>query len=122
MDQLVGASGADPVTGASFFEPQGDEWLGRELIFTGHARGVVNILSVEVHPQHGRWHLRLVHRLIHPRLVSGDDAAAITCILPLPGRVYTGDEDGRVVSLTVADHAANRLTVARWSGSLCEDD
>lgn len=99
VDQLVGASETDSVAGASFFEPHGDEWLGRELIFTGHARGVVNIWSVEVHPQHGRWYLRHAHRLLHPRLTLGDDAAAITCILPLPSKVYTGDEDGRVVSL-----------------------
>lgn len=41
-------------------------------------------------------HLKSMHHLDH---VGYNIGAAMTCILPLAQRVYTGDEDGRVVSV-----------------------
>ena len=49
----------------------------------------------------GKFVLVLVKRLDHADQSSErglDVTSAITCILPLPQTVYTGDEDGRVVS------------------------
>lgn len=39
-------------------------------------------------------HLKSMHHLDH---VGYNIGAAMTCVLPLAQRVYTGDEDGRVV-------------------------
>jgi len=49
----------------------------------------------------GKFELELVKRLDHVDQSSErglNISSAITCILPMPQTVYTGDEDGRVVS------------------------
>lgn len=49
----------------------------------------------------GHYVLELVKRLNHVDQASEQGlniASAMTCILPMPQTVYTGDEDGRVVS------------------------
>jgi WD40 repeat protein len=86
----------DQIVSCAFYEGTGDEWLERELLLTGHKRGVVNIWSKVV--QAGAFTLDLVKRLDHLDR-KGDDGASITCILPMAQKVYTGDEDGKVVSL-----------------------
>lgn len=51
--------------------------------------------------RHGKFVLELVKRLDHADQSSErglNVSSAITCILPMPQTVYTGDEDGRVVS------------------------
>lgn len=50
----------------------------------------------------GAWHLQLVKRLSHADPSRDDgtyNAPAITSILPMAQAVYTGDEEGKVVSL-----------------------
>lgn len=52
----------------------------------------------------GTWHLQLVKRMMHSEPTREDSdryVPAITCILPMAQVVYTGDEDGKVVSLSL---------------------
>ena len=96
--QQVCISSDDRMTCCAFYEGAGNEWLERELIFTGHARGVVNVWALTTLAD-GVWHLQLVKRLNHndsSREDGGNTSAAITSILPMPQEVYTGDENGRV--------------------------
>ncbi|KAF2454179.1 hypothetical protein BDY21DRAFT_354308 [Lineolata rhizophorae] len=92
--------GDDYVASCAFYEGIGNEWLERELLFTGHRRGVVKIWSVEA-DERGRWRLVLVKRL-HSVDTNREDganyAAAVSCILPTAQVLYTGDDEGRVVS------------------------
>ncbi|KAK3935610.1 beige protein 1 [Diplogelasinospora grovesii] len=92
----------DYVHSCAFYEGAGNEWLENLLVFTGHKRGRVNVWRKTV-GKNGRWILEFLRRLDHvdPRKISESGAnieAAITCITPMPQLVYTGDEDGRVVS------------------------
>lgn len=83
----------------AFYEGAGNEWLERELLFTGHGNGVVNVWALTVLGD-GAWYLLLVKRLSHGEDFGGggggNGGAAITAILPMPHGVYTGDEEGRV--------------------------
>lgn len=100
LDQNVCSEHDDYVYSCSFYEGSGNEWLENYLIFTGHRRGRVNIWKRVV--RGGRWALELVRRLDHidTRSETGTNTeAAITCITPMPQLVYTGDDDGRVVSI-----------------------
>lgn len=101
LDQNVcGGGPEDSVQSCAFYEGAGNEWLENYLVFTGHRRGRVNIWRKVVGPL-GRWVLELVRQLDHvdPKSETGANVdAAITCIAPMPQMVYTGDDDGRVVS------------------------
>ena len=49
----------------------------------------------------GAWHLQLVKRLVNTEATREEPEKfipAITCILPMAQVVYTGDEEGKVVS------------------------
>lgn len=48
------------------------------------------------------WTITLVNVLNHGDPANMGAAAPITCILPMPGNVYTGDEEGKVVSADVS--------------------
>ncbi|KAJ9645838.1 beige protein-like 1 [Coniosporium tulheliwenetii] len=88
----------DVVASCAFYEGAGNEWVSRELMFTGHRRGVVNVWNKTISGS-GEWRLELVKRLDHvdtAREGALNFAAPMTCILPLPTVVYTGDEEGRV--------------------------
>ncbi|WPH03249.1 beige protein like 1 [Acrodontium crateriforme] len=88
----------DQILSCAFYEGAGNEWLERELIFTGHRGGVANVWSL-TSLSDGSWHLQLVTRLNHAdfsREDGGNSEAGITAILPMPQAVYTGDEKGRV--------------------------
>jgi len=102
LDQNVcGAEGHDDyVHSCAFYEGAGNEWLEDFLIFTGHRRGRVNVWR-KVVDRNGRWVLEFLRRLDHVDTKSETGAnvdAAITCITPMQQLVYTGDDDGRVVS------------------------
>ena len=76
-----------------------NESYERDLVFTGHKKGVVNIWSKTIRGR--RFALDLVRQLHHVDNNRDDGAnisAGISCILPLPNVIYTGDEAGRVVS------------------------
>jgi hypothetical protein len=80
----------------AFYEGVGNEYLEREVIFTGHAHGVTNIWSLTTLSD-GSWHLVLVKRMQHVDYAEGvRRAAAITAIMPAARDVYTGDEEGSV--------------------------
>ncbi|KAK3045167.1 hypothetical protein LTS18_014417, partial [Coniosporium uncinatum] len=87
----------DEVASLAFYEGVGNEWVERELVFTGHRRGVVNCWNLTT-DRAGAWTLELVKRLNHVdlRREGANYAAAVSCILPMAQVVYTGDEEGRV--------------------------
>ncbi|KAL1627864.1 Beige protein-like 1 [Diplodia seriata] len=89
----------DVVYSCGFYEGVGNEWLEKELIVTGHRRGVVNVWQRTLEPGTGEWILEIVKRLNHVDPVredGGNYPGAITCILPMAQTVYTGDDDGKV--------------------------
>jgi WD40 repeat protein len=98
LDQNVCVDVNDYVYSCAFYEGTGNEWLEEELVFTGHRRGLVNVWRKVV--RGGRWVLELVKRLENEATegVIADSQGAVTCILPMAQTVYTGDEDGKVVS------------------------
>ncbi|KAI5843402.1 hypothetical protein DFP73DRAFT_80685 [Morchella snyderi] len=83
----------DQILSCAFYEGLGNEWLERELLFTGHRRGIVN-KSI----RNGRFVLILVKTLHHVNQFHSEIqvSAGITAILPMPQAVYSGDEQGRV--------------------------
>ncbi|KAK7551537.1 hypothetical protein IWX49DRAFT_286142 [Phyllosticta citricarpa] len=94
------ADAEDIVHACAFYEGVGNEWLERELLFTGHRRGVVNIWAV-AYDADGLWSLRAVKRLNHIDTTREDGinvSAPITYVLPMAQMAYTGDDDGKVVS------------------------
>jgi WD40 repeat protein len=101
----TGAGSTDDfVHSCAFYEGSGgNEWLENQLVFTGHKRGVVNVWKKAVDEGTGKWVLRFMRRLDHanPKSETGQNVdAAVTCVAPMPGLVYTGDDDGRVVSFS----------------------
>lgn len=103
-EPAAAAAAENFVHACAFYEGStgGSEWLENQLVFTGHRRGVVNVWRKTVGERTGKWMLEFVRRLDHVNLKSETGAnveAPITCVAPLAGLVYTGDDDGRVVSL-----------------------
>ena len=99
LDQNVCAEEDDYVHSCAFYEGASHEWMENYLIFTGHKRGRVNVWRRMV--SNGKWILKLLRRLDHvdPDSRTGSNVdSAITCMTPMPQCVYTGDEDGKVVS------------------------
>ncbi|KAF1940088.1 beach-domain-containing protein [Clathrospora elynae] len=92
------------ITAVAVYEGVGNEWCERELIFTGHRRGVVKIFHLTPMPPpasstssaNTKWSINLVNVLNHGDPTNPTPAAPITCILPMPHNLYTGDEEGRV--------------------------
>lgn len=115
LQQNVAVESEDLVSSCAFYEGLGNEYLERELVFTGHKRGVVNVS----HPvacmqnendhaenisklwnkaiRNGKFVLEHVKRMDHLDQGGFNVSAAITSILPMAQVVYTGDDDGRVV-------------------------
>jgi hypothetical protein len=115
LDQDVCDAGDDHVVSCAFYEGTGNEWLERSILFTGHKQGCVkvSVLLLDSSAQadigqiwskvirQGKFVLDLVKRLDHVDQSSErglNVTSAVTYILPMPQTVYTGDEDGRVVS------------------------
>ncbi|KAJ5350153.1 hypothetical protein N7541_007880 [Penicillium brevicompactum] len=97
VDQPVSESSDDRVLSCVFYEGVQNEWLERELVLTGHTRGVVNVWSKNI--RGGRFELELIRQLHHTdsnRDTGANISAGISCMLALPHVVYTGDEAGRV--------------------------
>ena len=92
----------DWILSCAFYEGVGNEWLENELVFTGHRKGVMCIWKKVVGKQSGKWELEMWKRLDHmDRGVGGERNvdAGISVVRPMAKCVYTGDEDGRVVSI-----------------------
>lgn len=99
LDQAAGESPEDSILSCAFYEGAGNEWLEREIFFTGHKYGVVRVWNKVI--RGGGFELELIRQLNHvdsSREDGGNVRAGISCVLPMPQVVYTGDEDGRVVS------------------------
>ncbi|KAI4150706.1 MAG: hypothetical protein LQ341_001049, partial [Variospora aurantia] len=94
LDQNV-CTEEDAVTSCAFYEGSGSDWLKRDLVFTGHRRGVVNIWNVAI--RGGAFVLEHIKRMHHLDPAGLNVKASITCVLPLAQKVYTGDKDGKVV-------------------------
>ncbi|KAJ5280382.1 hypothetical protein N7478_005754 [Penicillium angulare] len=97
VDQAICESADDHVLSCVFYEGVQNEWLEREIVLTGHSRGVVNIWAKSIH--NGQFELELIRQLHHTdnhRDNGANISAGISCILALPQVVYTGDEAGRV--------------------------
>ncbi|KAH8701772.1 Beige/BEACH domain protein [Talaromyces proteolyticus] len=108
LDQAVCEAKDDYIVSCAFYEGASNEWLERELLFTGHKRGLVNVWSKVI--RNGRFDLDLIrqlHHVDHSKDTGVNVSAGISCILPLPHTVYTGDEAGRVVSFTLKFTQAN---------------
>lgn len=106
VDQPVCDSPDDHVLSCVFYEGVQNEWLERELVLTGHSRGVVNIWNKAISGDH--FELELIRQLHHTdssRDTGANISAGISCILALPHVVYTGDEAGRVVSFLFSPRA-----------------
>jgi hypothetical protein len=114
---------ADSITAVAVYEGVGNEWCERDLIFTGHRRGILKVriyfvvlyitstyllLQIfhltptpptfsDASSKHSKWSVNLINVLNHGDPTVPTPAAPITCILPMPHNVYTGDEEGRVV-------------------------
>lgn len=43
VDQVICEAEDDCIISCAFYEGESNEWLERELLFTGHKRGVVNV-------------------------------------------------------------------------------
>lgn len=109
LDQNVCFEQDDYVHSCAFYEGAGNEWLESFLIFTGHKRGRVNVWRKCI--SGGRWTLELLRKLDHLdyKNEKGENTdAGMSCISPMPTCVYTGDEDGRVVS-AFAEHFSRYL-------------
>ncbi|KAG9244028.1 hypothetical protein BJ878DRAFT_542687 [Calycina marina] len=125
LEQNVCADHDDWILSCAFYEGLGNEWLERNLVFTGQCRGVVNVwqkvVASKASSKHraldtkggrdkegGTWKLELVKRLDHtdPKKNSedgwkGNVEAGISCVTAMPTGVYTGDEEGRVYEWTL---------------------
>ncbi|KAK4625344.1 Beige 1 [Fulvia fulva] len=96
----------DDILSCAFYEGA-NEYLERELIFTGHANGLTNIWTLTALSD-GKWCLLLVKRMSHGDHFSAKNRSApgITAVLPVAKAVYTGDEEGNVFSWeTVVRHS-----------------
>ncbi|KAL6705713.1 Beige protein-like 1 [Coniothyrium glycines] len=89
------------ITALAVYEGVGNDWFERELIFTGHRRGIVKIFHLS--PDNAAssetsspWSIKLINVLNHSDPNNSTPAAPVTCILPMPQNVFTGDEDGKV--------------------------
>ncbi|KAI4087807.1 MAG: hypothetical protein LQ344_006563 [Seirophora lacunosa] len=97
LEQNVCTEEDAAVASCAFYEGSGNDWLRRELVFTGHRRGVVNIWNVAI--RRGAFvleHIKRMHHLDPAATAARTLKSSITCVLPLAQRVYTGDEDGKV--------------------------
>lgn len=90
LDQKVCVDLEDYVHSSAFYEGCGSEWMESFLVLTGHSKGVVNVWQRT--NRAGKWVLELVRRL-------EGEGSGITCVEARASGVFTGDEDGRVVSL-----------------------
>ncbi|KAI9773758.1 MAG: hypothetical protein M1839_001990 [Geoglossum umbratile] len=107
LDQSVCDTGDDYVVSCAFYDGTGNEWLERDIIFTGHKRGIVNIWDKGIH--NGKFQLAHIKRLNHVDQFHNEGmnvSCSMTYILPMAQVVYTGDENGRVYEWDCVQRAA----------------
>lgn len=110
IEERVCTTSQDTITSCAFASV---EWVGDEIVVTGHTGGIVNVGSdlpcithkqdrliskqvwkVTCSTKHG-WRLSKTHRLQHP------NRPAITAVLPHGATLYCGDDEGRIVSARI---------------------
>ena len=113
LEQNIHVEGDDTISSCAFYEGSGNEYLERNLVFTGHKKGVVNVSPLSFLPMglscrlmtrqvwktsisDGSFILEHVKRMHHLDHAGYNIGATITSILPMAQKVYTGDDDGRV--------------------------
>ena len=112
LGQDICVEGDDTISSCAFYEGSGNEYLERNLIFTGHKKGVVNVMAHFPFQQllpptndtqvwntaisEGAFVLGHVKRMHHLDHAGYNIGTTITSILPMAQKVYTGDDDGRV--------------------------
>ncbi len=113
LEQNIHIEGDDTISSCAFYEGSGNEYLERNLVFTGHKKGVVNVSPLSFLPTEipcrlmtrqvwntsisdGSFVLEHVKRMHHLDHAGYNIGATITSILPMAQKVYTGDDDGRV--------------------------
>ena len=113
LKQNIYVEGDESISSCAFYEGSGNEFLERNLIFTGHKRGVVNVSLLLLFrsrdccrlsmPQ--VWNMAIsdaafvlehVKRMHHLDQAGYNIGTTITSILPMAQKVFTGDDDGRV--------------------------
>lgn len=94
LEQNIYVEGDDIISSCAFYEGSGNEYLERNLIFTGHKKGVVNVWNTAI--SDGAFVLEHVKRMHHLDHAGYNIGTTITSILPMAQKVYTGDDDGRV--------------------------
>ena len=108
----------DNIISCTAYEGAGTEWLERYIVFTGHKHGIVRVWSKTI--RDGKFELECIRQLNHVDQAkeSGENVeAGISCILPMPQVVYTGDEDGKVVSAFTISLPSLDVTDNAFSGS-----
>lgn len=94
LEQNIYVEGDDTISSCASYEGSGNEYLERNLIFTGHKKGVVNVWAIAI--SSGAFILEHVKRMHHLDHAGYNIGTTITSILPMAQKVYTGDDDGRV--------------------------
>jgi beige protein homolog 1 len=120
LRQDSGDRSGEHILSCACYEGAGNEWLERDIIFTGHKWGVVRVWNKVIHE--GRFELELIRQLNHldnSREDGANVSAGISCILAMPQMVYTGDEEGRVVSVSSTLVLSSKLTDYSTNGIVC---
>ena len=92
---IIQPNSDDAIHSCAFYEGSGNKYLTRQLIFTGHQRGIVNVWHKAI--RDGGFIIDHLKTLNHFDQSGSNIPSAITNILPVAKAVYTGDDDGRLV-------------------------
>ena len=113
LKQNIYVEGDESISSCAFYEGSGNEFLERNLIFTGHKKGVVNVSVLLLFQTRDLcrlnmsqvWNMAIsdaafvlehVKRMHHLDQAGYNIGTTITSILPMAQKVFTGDDDGRV--------------------------
>ncbi|KAF8460336.1 hypothetical protein BDZ91DRAFT_739593 [Kalaharituber pfeilii] len=122
LTQNVCDGGEDMIVSCAFYEGQGNEWLEKELVLTGHKRGVVKIWQKSISnlsSSSTKFCLTLLKTLQHLNQYQSDMNVvqpSITAILPMVSAVYTGDDAGRVYEWDCQAIDRNSKAAGGWVG------
>ncbi|KAI9353982.1 hypothetical protein BD770DRAFT_138359 [Pilaira anomala] len=101
---------SESILSCIFYERKMTEWNNRDLIITGHRKGLVKfwLKQVEIDPKTGnhKWSLVLVHQLRHQNRVdtSLDDCDIIALTVSNSKKtLFTGNRQGQVYSFVLPD-------------------
>ncbi|CZT48360.1 probable beige protein homolog [Rhynchosporium secalis] len=133
LEQNVCDNHDDYIASCAWYEGTGNEWVEHSLCFTGQRGGIVNIwrkaisktgkwqLELVKKLEHGDTRGKRGETAVGSLTVAGGsgrmgslrgrgrsslggrDGVAVTCVRPMAQCVYTGDEEGRVVSYPPSD-------------------